>query len=101
MTDSMEKQTAATLTEEEQREQLCAMLRARAETLGRMPNRKDMKPEELSELRRCFGKWVYALEAAGLRIPSQQSLDRRKAKRKKWDRKHQANKRRSPREHGE
>ena len=67
----MEKEAAYT------REELIAILLAEQRRLGRQPKKSDM-PEELKPIyRKVFGKWCYALEAAGIVIPSQRTLDRR------------------------
>jgi|GEM_PF-1552833 len=59
------------------KEQLIAALQARAKELGKCPVKKDMPEEMKPYFKLTFGKWCYALEAAGLRIPSRTTLERR------------------------
>ena len=47
-----------------------------------------MTPEVIGAIHREFGKWIYALEAAGLRTPSETSLLRRKHSKAKWKKLH-------------
>lgn len=65
-----------------------AIINRKAEVLGRCPEKHDMSQEELVLVRKAFGKWIYALEASGQRIPSETTLVRRRNKRMKWKRKH-------------
>ena len=69
-------------------ERVIRIITRRAEFLGRCPRKGDMTQEELAMIRKAFDKWVYALEAADLRAPSQATLDRRRNKQLKWKRKH-------------
>ena len=73
---------------------LIKLMRDRAEILGRKPKKEDMTGKEIGAIKRCFGKWCYALEASGLQVPSKKTLERREAKTRKWDRKHKAAKER-------
>ena len=73
---------------------LIALLNDRAKELGRKPKKQDMTGKEVGAIKKCFGKWCYALEASGLQVPSEKTIERRKAKTKKWDRKHKAAKER-------
>ena len=73
---------------------LIKLLKDRAEELGRRPRKQDMTGKELGMIKKCFGKWCYALEASGLQVPSEATLERRSAKARKWSRKHRAAKER-------
>ena len=73
---------------------LIKLLKDRAAELGRKPNKEDMTGKELGMIKKCFGKWCYALEASGLRVPSEVTIARRQAKADKWSRKHRAAKER-------
>ncbi len=65
-------------------EELLAILSNLKQKLGRMPTKKDI-PEEIRPLyRKAFGKWCYALEAAGLKIPSAVTLARRARHKNRW-----------------
>ena len=74
----------------EETKELVKELQKKAEVLGRKPKKEDLEPEELTRIRNCFGKWCYALEAAGFQKPSEETLERRKNKTDKWNRKHAA-----------
>ena len=78
----------------EECERLIKLLNDRAKELGRKPKKEDMTGKEVGAIKKCFGKWCYALEASGLQIPSEKTLERREAKTRKWDRKHKAAKER-------
>jgi hypothetical protein len=69
---------------------LIKLMRDRAEILGRRPKKEDMTGKEIGAIKRCFGKWCYALEASGLQVPSEKTLERRQIKASKWGRKHRA-----------
>ena len=69
-------------------ERVIAIINQKAELLGRCPEKRDMSQEELVMVRRAFGKWIYALEVSGQRIPSETTLARRRNKKLKWKRKH-------------
>lgn len=78
----------------EEMERLIKLMRDKAEELGRRPKKTDMNSKDLGPIKKCFGKWCYALEASGLQKPSPETIERRKNKMKKWDRKHAAAKER-------
>lgn len=80
----METQEKHKLTQEE----LVALLQKKAEELGRVPTKKEMPAEVIGAVHREFGKWLYALEAAGLRTPSETALQRRKHSKAKWRKLH-------------
>lgn len=52
------------------------LLRLRDE-LGRKPTKKDIPEQMRPYYRVYFGKWCYALEVAGIVIPSERTLARR------------------------
>ena len=58
------------------------------EKKGSDPVKADLPFGMNQYFRKEFGKWCYALEAAGIRVPSQQTLERRRRKRKRHRRKH-------------
>lgn len=60
------------------REELIGLILKRQEELGRPPCRKDMPEGTLAAYKSEFGKWVYALEAAGVRKPSATTIQRRR-----------------------
>lgn len=45
------------------------LLRLKARTVGRLPQRADLAPEEVMMIKSYFGPWPRALEAAGLKEP--------------------------------
>ena len=55
---------------------------------GRDPVKADLPYGMAQYFRKEFGKWCYALEEAGIRIPSQKTLDRREHRKRRWRRKH-------------
>ena len=74
----------------EECKRLIKLLNDRTKELGRRPKKEDMTAKEVGAIRKCFGKWCYALEASGLQVPSKATLERRQAKKDKWSRKHKA-----------
>ena len=80
----METQEKHKLTQEE----LIVLLKEKREELGRVPTKKEMPTEIIGAIHREFGKWIYALEAAGLRTPSETALLRRKHSKAKWRKLH-------------
>ena len=76
-------------------ERLIKLLKDRAEELGHKPRKTDVSSRELGDIKSCFGKWVYALEAAGLQTPSQGTIERRNTQMSRWKRKHEASKKRN------
>ena len=80
----METQEKHKLTQEE----LIVLLQEKREELGRVPTKKEMPAEIIGAIHREFGKWLYALEAAGLRTPSETALLRRKRSKAKWKKLH-------------
>lgn len=81
--------------EPEEMERLIKLLKDRAEELGHKPRKTDVSSRELGDIKSCFGKWCYALEAAGFTTPSKTTLARRHNKMEKWERKHEAAKKRN------
>ncbi|MBR3201941.1 MAG: hypothetical protein IKG17_11510 [Mogibacterium sp.] len=73
---------------------LIRLLRDREKELGRKPKKQDMTGKEVGAIKKCFGKWCYALEASGIQVPSEATLERRQAKKDKWARRHRASKER-------
>ena len=67
---------------------LVVLLQEKADELGRVPTKKEMPAEIIGAIHREFGKWIYALEAAGLRTPSETALLRRKHSKAKWKKLH-------------
>lgn len=59
------------------KEELIDILLSSQEKLGRKPKKSDMSDILKGQYRRAFGKWCYALEAAGLSVPSETVLARR------------------------
>ena len=59
------------------KEELVKFLLKKRDELGKTPTKKDIPEEMRPYYRVYFGKWCYALEAAGIVIPSQRTLDRR------------------------
>ena len=76
--------------DKEEMKAVIKLLNDRAAALGRRPKKLDMTGKELGMIKKCFGKWCYALEAAGLSVPSDETIARREAKAAKWKRKHKA-----------
>ena len=69
-------------------EELIVLLQEKRKALGRVPTKKEMPAEIIGAIHREFGKWIYALEAAGLRTPSETALLRRKRSKAKWKKLH-------------
>ena len=80
----MEQEKKHKLTKEE----LIVILQNKREELDKVPTKKDMTAEMIGAIHREFGKWIYALEAAGLRTPSETTLLRRKHSKAKWKKLH-------------
>lgn len=59
------------------REELIQYLLDLNEKLGRRPKKSDVQGMMHSYYRSVFGKWIYALEASGLSVPSAATLARR------------------------
>ena len=82
----------------EEMRRLIKIMRDRDKELDHRLKKSDMNSKDLGPIKKCFGKWCYALEAAGLAVPSEETVERRNARKKKWDRKHaEARKRRKER----
>ena len=79
----------------EEMERLIKYIQELADELGHKPRKTDLDPDELGRIKSCFGKWVYALEAAGLQTPSQGTIKRRNTQMSRWKRKHEASKKRN------
>lgn len=60
------------------KEEILALMLEKTEELGRAPKKKEMDAAFIGAVRREFGKWIYALEEAGLRTPSEATLQRRR-----------------------
>lgn len=60
------------------KEELISYLMRKQEELGRRPKKSDMPDDIKQYYRILFGKWCYALEEAGLSVPSEQTLERRR-----------------------
>ena len=73
----------------EETKRLIELLQRKAEELGRRPRKTDLESEDLGNIRSNFGKWCYALEEAGLTTPSKATVERRRNKIEKWERKHE------------
>ena len=71
------------------REELLDYLLKKRDELGRKPTKKDIPERMRPYYRVYFGKWCYALEIAGIVIPSQHTLERRAKKKAKYNEKHQ------------
>ena len=65
------------------KEELIDYLLKMRDELGRKPVKKDIPDEMKPYFRVFFGKWCYALEAAGIVIPSERALARRQHYRKR------------------
>ena len=73
---------------------LIKLLKDMEQELGRKPKKSDINNKDLGAIRKCFGKWCYALEAAGLQIPSPETIERRLHRKTKIGRKRAAQKER-------
>lgn len=51
----------------ERQEQCIALLRQKAQALGRLPQKSDFSPEVIGQIKNILGPWPRALEAAGLK----------------------------------
>lgn len=70
------------------KEELLDYLHKLHKELGRKPAKKDIPEQMRPYYRVYFGKWCYALEVAGIVIPSEHTLERRAKKKGKYDRLH-------------
>lgn len=59
------------------REELLDYLLKKRDELGRKPTKKDIPEKMRPYYRVFFGKWCYALEVAGIVVPSERTLARR------------------------
>ena len=71
------------ISEDKRKAACAAKLAARAGELGRLPNKSDFSGEDVSAVKRAFGPWPRALEAAGLKPPRPPKQRREKPRRKK------------------
>ncbi|MBR2547880.1 MAG: hypothetical protein IKF07_06795 [Eubacterium sp.] len=69
------------------KEELISILQTTGKVLDRKPTWKDMPYDIRMYYKIVFGKWCYALEEAGLSVPSQKTLDRRKRHKERHKRK--------------
>lgn len=60
------------------KEEAIRVMQQLAEELGRTPKREDLPEEIRNRIRPLFEKWCYALEEAGLRIPSEKVQEKRR-----------------------
>ena len=60
------------------REELIGILLRMEQKLGRRPKKSDIPDDIKPAYRKVFGKWLYALEAAGLSVPSERTIERRR-----------------------
>ena len=65
------------------KEELLDYLHKLHKELGRKPAKKDIPEQMRPYYRVYFGKWCYALEGAGIVIPSERVLARRERKKNK------------------
>ena len=70
------------------REELIQILQELNEALGHVPTKKDVTSEIIGGCHSVFGKWVYALEEAGVKIPTEKTLARRAHRKAKWKKLH-------------
>ena len=73
---------------------LIKLLNDMEQRLGRKPKKSDVNNKDLGAIRKCFGKWCYALEAAGLHEPSPETIERRLNRKTRAGRKRAAKKER-------
>jgi hypothetical protein len=73
---------------------LTQLLKELEKDLGRRPKKSDLSNKDLGAIRKCFGKWCYALEVAGLQVPSPETIERRLHSKTKIGRKRAAQKER-------
>lgn len=65
------------------KEDMIALLQAKAATLGCFPQKSDFSEYEVSMIKAYFGPWPRALEAAGIKEISQNYLRKKKNHKKK------------------
>ena len=73
---------------------LSRLLKEMEQKLGRRPKKSDLSNKDLGAIRKCFGKWCYALEATGLWQPSERTLEKRRRKAENLRQKHLASRER-------
>lgn len=70
------------------KEELLDYLLKKRDELGRKPTKKDIPEKMRPYYRVYFGKWCYALEIAGIVVPSERTLARRQRKKDKYNKLH-------------
>ena len=78
----------------ERQEQCIALLRQKAQALGRLPQKSDFSPEVMGQIKNILGPWPRALEMAGLKAqntrqethPHQAAADAEQAGRREEER---------------
>ena len=66
------------------REEAIRAIQQAAAELGRPPKKTEIPDDVRFSIKALFGKWVYALEEAGLRTPSEQVMRRRAKNQDHW-----------------
>lgn len=73
---------------------LIKLLKDMGNEFNRRPKKSDLSDKNLGAIKKCFGKWCYALEAAGLHEPSPETIERRLNRKTRAGRKRAAKKER-------
>lgn len=63
------------------RENYIRILREKTDELGRFPKKSDFDEQTVSMIKSLFGPWPRALEAAGVKPPSYERLEKHRQKR--------------------
>ena len=67
------------MSEAERREWAIGQLRQKAEELGKLPRKADFVDVDCIRIKAVLGPWPRALEAAGLKIPKTEAMQKKKA----------------------
>lgn len=65
------------------REDYIQLIQQKAEELGRFPKKSDFDVQTISMIKSLFGPWPRALEAAGVKLPNHERLQKKREKRRR------------------
>ncbi len=63
------------------KEDCVLLIRKKTEELGRFPKKSDFENEKVSMIKSYFGPWPRALEAAGVKEPNPERIEKKQQKR--------------------
>ncbi len=65
------------------KEECICCLRKKWKEVGRMPKKSDFDRGTVNRIKGCFGPWPKALEAAGIKKPNRERMERKREKRER------------------